>query len=49
MGESIKTGGVGSGGDRGVDNGEGDRIVVIDKNFKADREARISFPIDGGG
>ena len=44
MGKSIKEGGVGSSRDGGVDNSEGDRTIVIDKDFEADREARISFP-----
>ena len=34
---------------RGVDNSEGDRTIVVDKDFEADREARVSFPQDGGG
>ena len=49
MGESIKRGGVGSSRDGGVDNSDGDRTIVIDKNFEADREAGISFSQDGGG
>ena len=49
MGESIKKGGVGSSRDGGVDNSEGDRTTVVDKDFEADREAKISFPQDGGG
>ena len=49
MGESIKEGGVGGSRDCGVDNSEGDRTIVIDKNFEADGEAGISFPQDGGG
>ena len=49
LGKSIEEGGVGSSGDGGVNNGEGDRTIVIDKNFKTDREARISFSQDGGG
>ena len=49
VGESIKEGGVGSRRDRGVDNSEGDRTIVVNKDFEADREARVSFPQDGGG
>ena len=41
---SIKKGGVGSSRDGGVDNSEGERTIVVDKNFEADREAGISFP-----
>ena len=48
MGERIKTRGVGSSRDVGVDNSEGDYTIVVDKNFEADREAGISFPQDGG-
>ena len=49
VGESIKKGGVGSSRDRGIDNCEGDRTIVVDKDFEADREARIGFTQDGGG
>ena len=49
MGKSIKKGGVGSSRDGGVDNSEGDRAIVVDEDFETDREARISFPQDGGG
>ena len=49
MGKGLEEGGVGSSRDGGVDNGEGDRTIVIDKDFEADREARVSFPQDGGG
>ena len=49
MGKSIKEGGVGSGRDGGVNNSEGDRTIVFDKDFETDREAGISFPQDGGG
>ena len=49
MGESIEEGGVGGSGDGGVDNSEGYRTIVIDKNFEADGEARIGFFQDGGG
>ena len=48
MSESIEQWGVGGSGDGGVDNSEGYRTIVIDKNFEADREARVSFPQDGG-
>ena len=48
MGKSIKEGGVGSGGDGGVNNGEGNCTIVVDKDFEADREARVSFPQNGG-
>ena len=48
VGESIKNGGVESSGDGGVDNSEGDRTIVVDKDFEADREAGITFPQDGG-
>ena len=48
MGESIKQGGVGSSSDGGVNNSEGDHTIVIDEDLEADREARISFPQDGG-
>ena len=44
VGESIKKEGVGSSRDGGVDNGEGDCTIVVDKDFEADREAGISFP-----
>ena len=44
VGKSIEKGGVGSSRDGGVDNSEGDRTIIVDKDFKADREARISFP-----
>ena len=44
VGKSIKNGGVGSSTDGGVDNSEGDRTIVVDKDFEADREAGISFP-----
>ena len=44
VGKSIKKGGVGSSRDGGVDNSEGDRTIVVDKDFKADGEAGISFP-----
>ena len=46
--KSIKEGGVESSGDGGINNGEGDRTIVIDKDFEADREARVSFPQNGG-
>ena len=49
VGKSIKEGGVGSSRAGGVDNCEGDRTIVIDKDFEADREARISFPEDIDG
>ena len=34
MGESIEEGGVGGSGDGGVDDSEGYRTIVIDKNMK---------------
>ena len=49
MGKSIEEGDVGGSRDGGVDNSGGDRTIVVNENFKADREARISFPQDGGG
>ena len=49
MGKSVKEGGVGSSRYGGVDNSEGDRTIVVNKDFETDREARISFPQDGGG
>ena len=49
VGKSIKEGGVGRSRDGGVNNSEGDRAIVIDKDFEANMEARISFPQDGGG
>ena len=49
VGESIRKRGVGSSWDGGVNNREVDRTIVVDKDFEADREARISFPQDGGG
>ena len=49
VGKSIKKGGVGSSRDGGVDNSEGDRTSVVEKDFEADREAGISFPQNGGG
>ena len=49
MGKSIEKGGVGSSRDGGVDNSEGDRTIIVNKDFEADREAGISFPKDGGG
>ena len=49
MGRSIQKGGVRGSRGGGVDNREGDRTIVVDKDFEADREARISFPKNGGG
>ena len=49
VGESIKKGGVGSSRDGGDDNSEGDRTIVIDKDFEGDRKAGIIFSKDGGG
>ena len=49
MGKSIKKGGVGSSRDGGVDYSEGDCTIVVDKDFEADREARVGFPQNGGG
>ena len=49
VGESIKKGRVGSSGNGGVNNSERDRTIVIDKDFEADRKARIDIPQDGGG
>ena len=44
MGKSIKKGGVGSSREGGVNNSEGDRTIVVDKDLEADMEARIGFP-----
>ena len=44
MGKSMEKEGVGSSRDGGVDNSEGDRTIVVDKDFEADREAGIGFP-----
>ena len=33
-GESLKKGGIGSGGDGGVDNGEGDGAFTVDKGLE---------------
>ena len=49
VGKSIKKVGVGSSRDGGVDDSERDCAIVVDKDFEAYREARISFPQDGGG
>ena len=49
VGESIEEGGVGGSRDGGVDNSEGDRTMVIGKDFKTDWEAGMSFPQDGDG
>ena len=49
MGKGLEEGPVGSGSDGGVDNGEGDRTMVVDKDFEADREARVGFSQKGGG
>ena len=49
VGKGLKEGRVGSSRDRGVDNGEGDRTIVVDKDFEADREARVGFPQNRGG
>ena len=49
MGKSIEKGGVGGSREGGVNNSEGDRAIVVDKDFKADREAGVSFPQDRGG
>ena len=49
MGKSLREGGVRSSKDGGVDNGAGDRTIVVDKDFEADREARVGFPQNGGG
>ena len=47
--EGVKEGGVGGSGNGGVDNGEGDCTVGVDKNFKSNSKTRIGFPLDGGG
>ena len=49
MGESIKEGGVGSSRDGGVNNGEGDGTIIVDKDFEADGEARVSSLQNGVG
>ena len=49
MTKSIKEGGVGSRRDGGVNNCEGDRTLVVNKHFEADKEARVSCPPNGGG
>ena len=43
----IKQGGVGSSRNGDVNNGEGDRTIVVNKDFEADREARVSFTHNG--
>ena len=48
VGKLIKEGGVGGSRDGGVNKCEGDRPIVVNKIFEADREARVSFPQDGG-
>ena len=48
-GKSIKKGRVGGSRNGGVDNSEGNCTIVVDEDFQADREARVSFPQDGGG
>ena len=42
VGKSIKEGRVGGSRDGGIDNGEGDRTIVVDKNFEADSEAELT-------
>ena len=49
VGKGLGEGLVGGGGDGGVDNGEGDSTIVIDKAFEANSEAGVGFPQDGGG
>ena len=47
-GKGLKKGGVGSGGDGGVDNGEGDSVLAIDKGLERNRELRVGLLEDGG-
>ena len=47
--KSIKKGGIGSSRNEGVDNGEGDRKIVFNKDFEVDSEARVSIPQNRGG
>ena len=49
VGKSINEGGVGSSRDGGVNDGEGDRTIVVNKDFEAEGEIRVSFPQNGGG
>ena len=43
MGQCVKEMGVGGRWHGGVNDGEGDCTVVVDKDFKTNREARVSF------
>ena len=46
VGKSIEKAGPGGSGNGGVDNSEGNRTIVIDEDFEAEREARVGFPQD---
>ena len=49
MGKSKQKRVVGGGRNGVVDNGEGDYTIVVDKDFKANAEAGVSIPKNGGG
>ena len=46
--KGLKKGGVGRGGDGGVDNGEGDGAFDIDKGLERNRELEVGLFEDGG-
>ena len=47
-GNGLKKGGVGRGGDGGVDNGEDDGALVVDKGLERNRELGVGLFEDGG-
>lgn len=48
-GKCVEKSKVGSSGNRGIDNGEGDCTYLFGKNFQANRETGIGFSEDGDG